>query len=92
MVYGAEGMLAWIGGGWPSGRKNVRVLWNGGFTPVPERLQFATIETVAWNLQRFRGAGGIGLRTAKVEDMDYSYEITIPLNALRVFESYRSGA
>jgi hypothetical protein len=91
VVYGAEGMLSWLGGAWPVGRKNVRVLWNGGLSPVADRLQFAAIEVVAWNLQRFRGAGGIGLKSAKVDEWDYSYELDIPLSARRVFESFRSG-
>jgi len=92
VLYGEAGILARRAGLFPGGLQNVRVQYTAGMDPVDERLQFAAIEVVAWNLQRFRGAGGVGLRSAKVDDWDYSYEITIPLSAQRVFESYRSGA
>lgn len=92
VLYLESGIVARRNGTFPLGRQNVRVVYEAGLDPVDERLQFAAIEVVAWNLQRFRGAGGVGLRSAKVDDWDYSYEITIPLSAQRVFESYRSGA
>lgn len=91
VLYADEGMLCHLGSGWPEGRKNVRVTWTGGLDPVDSRLQDAVIEVVAWNVPRFRGKG-IGLRAAKGGDWDYSYELSIPMNAQRVFESYRSGA
>lgn len=91
LVYTDEGMLAHLGSGWPEGRKNVRVTWSGGYSTVPERLQNAVIECVSWNLKRFRGAG-IGVRsTSSPDGVNTSMEITIPLSALRVFESYKDG-
>ncbi len=91
VVYGDEGMLCYLSSTWPEGRKNVRVQWNGGFSPVPDRLQNAAIEVVSWNLKRFRGAG-IGVRsTSSPDGVNTAMEITIPLSALRVFESYKDG-
>jgi len=92
VLYGDPGVLALRSGIFPEGIQNVRVQYNGGMDPIEERLQFAAIEVVAWNLQRFRGAGGVGLRSAKVDDWDYAYELTIPMNAQRIFESYRRPA
>lgn len=91
LVYGPEGYLANLSSGWAEGRKTIRVVWNGGLSPVDSRLQDAVIETVAWNMKRFRG-GGIGIRSASSPDgVNTAMEIMIPMNAKSVFESYRDG-
>lgn len=91
ITYGDSGILALRSGIFPAGIQNVRVVYIAGLNPVHEKLQFAAIECVDWNLRRFRGQG-IGLRSSRVDEMDYSYELTIPMNAQRVFESYRRPA
>lgn len=92
LMESAKGTLIRKAGTFGCGVQVVRVDLTHGLDPIPERLQFAVIETVAWNLQRFRGAGQIGLRAAKGDEWDYSYELSIPLHARQVFESFRSVA
>ncbi len=75
------------------GLLNVRITHNAGFSTVPDRVQLAVIEAVAWNLSRVRGSN-IGLRTvsSSAGGISSSYEIEMPLSARRVFESLRDRA
>jgi hypothetical protein len=91
LVYSDEGFLVNLYGVWPEGRKTIRLTWPGGLTTVDERLQDAAIECVSWNLKRFRGSS-IGVRSISAPDgLNTAMELEIPLNARRVFESYRDG-
>jgi len=88
-IYSEEGYIRLISRTFPVGVQNVRATWNGGFSPVPDDLQLAAVECVSWNLKRLRGSG-IGIRSVSTGDgMNTGMEITIPLSAQRVFESYR---
>jgi hypothetical protein len=88
--YPDEGILAYPFVGFPRGVRNVRVVCNAGFSTVPDRVQKAVVEAVAWNLGRLRGSS-IGMRTVSSPDgVASSYEIEMPLSARRVFESLRS--
>jgi len=56
---------------------------------VPEDLQFAVLEILAWNVTRFAsGAQAIGVRSRTADGVDTGMEITIPLNAQRILERY----
>lgn len=89
--YSDEGIVERYSGSWTTGKKALRITYNGGLSTVDSRLQDAVIEVVAWNLKRYRGSG-IGIRSISAPDgMNTAMETTIPLNALRVFESYRDG-
>jgi hypothetical protein len=89
--YSDEGFVERYTGTWTTEKKALRITYNAGLSTVPSRLQDAVIEVVAWNLKRFRGSG-IGIRSISAPDgMNTAMETTIPLNALRVFESYRDG-
>ena len=56
---------------------------------VPEDLQFAVLEILAWNAMRFAsGAQAIGVRSRTADGVDTGMEITIPLNAQRILERY----
>jgi hypothetical protein len=71
------------------GYRNVRVERNAGWATVPDYVQEAVIETVAWTLSRVRGSN-IGMRTvASPAGVSSSYEIEIPMSARRVFESLK---
>jgi len=69
----------------------VKVLYNAGFDPIPEDLELAVLEVVLYNAKRLSGdAGTVGIRSiAGADGLNTAYELTIPVNAQRVFESYR---
>jgi hypothetical protein len=90
-VYADEGFIGLVYRTFPVGVQNVRVVWNGGFSPIPSDLQMAAIECLKWNLLRLAGES-IGIRTVISSDgVNTGMEISIPLSAQRVFESYRVG-
>jgi hypothetical protein len=90
--YSDEGILAYPFLTFPVGMRNVRVEYNAGYSTIPDRVQLAVIEIVAWNLSRMRGSS-IGMRTVSSSDgVASSYEIEIPTSARRVFESLKSRA
>lgn len=88
VIYSEQGIIRLRSDCFDEGVQNVRVIWNGGFTPIPEDLQLAAIECVSWNRKRLTGSN-IGVRSIMSGDMNTSMEITIPLSAQRTFESYR---
>lgn len=72
----------------PDIRRSVYLEYNAGFSTVPEDLQFAVIDVVAWNYKRYPGKG-IGIRKVQSPDgMQTEMEITIPLSAQRIFDRY----
>jgi hypothetical protein len=82
--------------GWPLDVQNVKVVFRAGLDPVPWDLQHAIVEVVNYNLSRLGGAGsrfGPGIKSMSGPDgLTTQYELTVPMNAQRVFESYRSVA
>jgi len=88
--YAKEGILVYPFWVFPEGILNVRIEHDAGFATVSDEIQFAVIETVAWNLSRVRGQS-IGLRTVSsgAGGVSSSYEIEMPLSARKVFESLK---
>jgi hypothetical protein len=87
IVYEEEGELWRTAGVWPDYRKGIQVQYNAGLDPVPEDLKIAVLEVVAFNWKRFQSKA-IGARSQTAEGVTTDYEITVPTNAQRVFESY----
>jgi len=75
----------------PDSPQCVKVLYNAGLNPVPEDLEIAVLEVVVYNRKRLSGQGNIiGMKSSQVDStVTMAYELTIPANAQRVFESYR---
>jgi hypothetical protein len=86
--YDSVGVLYRTSGRWPRGRQVIQVTYNAGYSHVPEDLQEAVLEAVAWSLRRI-ASNQIGTRSLSGDGMTAEYELTIPTNAQRVFESYR---
>lgn len=75
-----------------SGDRYLTCEYVGGYDPVPDDIQAAIVEIVSWNIGRYKG-NTIGIRGKKFEGgYDVSLELTIPLNAVRILEAYRSVA
>lgn len=72
----------------PFARRSVRVTYTAGFDPVPDDLQQAVIESVAYSWKRLRSRA-IGTSSITADGVTTQYEIDIPIPAKRVFESYR---
>lgn len=73
---------------WPRGIQNIRVEYNAGYDPVPSQLQLAVLEVIDYNWRRL-ASQSVGVRTMSGEGMSTEFELTIPTNAQRIFESYR---
>ena len=91
LLYPETGLIRMDSAVFPAYSQCVKVVFNAGFSPVPDDLQLAVAEVVAYNLGRFGGKGNlIGVKNLQAQSMIVtSYELTIPVNAQRVFESYR---
>lgn len=89
VLYEGEGAI-YYSLGFDTGHKNIKVVYNAGYqlTAVPNDLKTAVLETISWNWGRLRG-NGIGIKTQDMNGMETAYELTVPVNAQRVFESYR---
>lgn len=73
----------------PKAMDSVRIDYEAGFAEVPQDVQQAVLEVVSFNIKRFEGQK-IGERAVMGPDgMNLQMELTIPLNAQRVFEGYR---
>lgn len=72
----------------PFARRCVRVTYTAGFEPVPDDLQQAVVESVAYSWKRLRSRA-IGTQSITAEGVTTQFEIDIPIPAKRVFESYR---
>jgi len=92
VIYEEEGYLGLLHGlVFTEGVQDVRATWNGAFAVIPEDIQMAAVECVSWNRKRLN-TGIIGTRTVVSPDgINTGMEITIPLSARRVFESYRDA-
>jgi hypothetical protein len=79
----------------------VKVVFTGGYgtlpdpivegdvpDDIPDDLVRAVLETVMWNLARFRDKG-FGKKSETIDGMSVGFEISVPFNARLVFESYR---
>ncbi len=73
---------------WTKGVQNVRVEYNAGYASVPAEIQLAVLEVVAYNWRRI-ASQSIGVRSMSGEGVQTEFELTVPTNAQRVFESYR---
>lgn len=65
------------------GDQNVVISAVAGYDPVPDDLQDAVLEIVAWNMKRFVGKG-IGIRSESADGVNIGMEIEIPMNAARI--------
>lgn len=74
--------------GFPAGWRNVRVVYVAGYDPVPEDLQAGVCEVVSW-LHKRSVASQIGLKSISGDGVNTEYELTMPTNAMRIFETYR---
>lgn len=74
--------------GFPVGMKNVKLIYLAGYDPVPEDLVTACAESVAYLRGRLQ-QNGAGIRSMTAPNgINTTYELTFPMNAQRVFESY----
>lgn len=91
LLYEEEGLL-YYESGFPNVRKSVRVEYNAGFAAeaVPEDIQIAVVEIVAWMGARYSASGeGIGIRQITTPGGGATeYEMTIPLAAQRKLDPY----
>jgi hypothetical protein len=92
-LYSESGIVQLYYSKWPTEIATVKAIFNAGLgyggIEIPEDLQLATLEAVTWNAKRFFGALGIGEKSKSMgEGVTAQFEITIPENARRVFESY----
>lgn len=71
----------------PGGRRTVYVEYNAGYNPVPADLQYAVYEIVRWMADK--GIESIGRKSyAGPDGADIGWELTPPVSAQRVIESY----
>ena len=91
LLYSDIGKLLLPSATFPDSPQCVKVVYNAGLNPVPEDLEIAVLEVVVYNRKRLSGQGNmIGTKSSQAEGMiTTAYELTIPVNAQRVFESYR---
>lgn len=87
LIYEELGQLRRKSGVWAEIRQSIQVNYNAGFVDVPEDLQIAVLEVVAFNWKRFQSKA-IGTRSQTADGVTTEYELTVPTNAQRVFESY----
>jgi len=86
--YDEEGIL-YLDREFPSGAQCIKVNYNGGYQTVPPDLEFAVVETTWWNRGRLQ-LGNIGTKSLRdPTGIGTDYELTVPVNAQRVFEEYR---
>jgi len=82
-IYKERGVL-WSWSGFPLYPQCVKSEFRAGFEEgaVPQDLQIAAVETVAWYLDRFRGEGRVGVRQIQNPDgIATTFEPDIPLSA-----------
>lgn len=88
VLYDDIGKLTRPDARWTKGVRNVRVEYNAGYTTVPYEVQLAVLEVIAYNWRR-RASQSIGVRSMSGDGVSTEFELTVPTNAQRVFESYR---
>lgn len=83
--------LLYRASGWGTYPLSIQIVYNAGYSETPADLQLAIVETFRWNWFRLR-QDRIGVKSVRgPEGIDTAFELTIPVNAQRVFESYRDG-
>jgi hypothetical protein len=89
LLYAEHGEI-YYEGLFPDVRQSVKVIYNAGFNPIPEDLQAAVAEIVAWMERRLYEKGvGIGIRQIQgPAGGSTEYEMTIPLAAQRKLDLY----
>jgi len=89
LVYEDTGIIIRDVGTFPVGRQNIRLDYIGGYDPVPLDLVMACAESVAYQRGRLQ-QNGAGIRSMSAPNgINTTYELTFPMNAQRVFESYQ---
>jgi len=71
----------------PKVRRCVRVSYTAGYVTVPDDLQYAIVEAVAYSWKQL-SSKTIGTRSITGDGITTQYEIDIPIPAMRVIESY----
>ena len=87
-VYDGDGRL-WYPAGFPLARRCVRVNITAGYVDVPEDLQLAVVEAVAYAWKRMRGKSVGALSVSTGDGMTTQYEPELPTSAYKVFLAYR---
>lgn len=84
--------ILYLYSGWPVGERNIKVVYRAGYelASVPKEIQQAVVEVMAWTQRRITG-GQVGMSTHSFGDESVSYEMTPPVSAQRIFESYRDA-
>lgn len=68
---------------------SAKIIYNAGYTDTPPDLEFAVVETLWWNKKRLE-LGSMGVKSIRSPDgLGTDFELTVPVNAQRVFEDYR---
>lgn len=90
LLYSEQGEIFRKYAEFPDHPQCVKVTFNAGFTEVPDELELAVIEVVAFNASRVANRGGrIGTKSFEANNaVTTTYELTVPVNAQRVFEYY----
>lgn len=78
----------WVTIGTPEARRSIQVTYTAGFDPVPDDLQIAVIESIAYSWKRLQSRS-IGTQSITADGVTTQFEIDIPMPARRIFESYR---
>lgn len=79
-------LFVWTG--FPRARRCVRVSYTGGYATVPDDLQHAIVEAVAYAWKQL-ATKKIGVQSITGDGITTQYPIDIPIPAMRVIESYR---
>jgi len=90
LLYAEHGELRLKYGEFPECPQCVKVVFNAGYADVPDELQLAVLEVVAFNASRMINRGNrIGTKSFQADGaISTSYELTVPMNARVVFEYY----
>jgi hypothetical protein len=91
VMYPEEGMI-FLETGWPAGARNIMVVADVGYDPIPLDLEDACTKIVAANWSAYRGKR-LGIKASTgMDGQRLEFEVGIPLDAHRVLESYRKAA
>lgn len=95
-----SGILDLLDDSFCGAKKALKVVYNAGYgttttgstvdnaTIVPWDLQVAVLETTKFLWNRF-SARGVGIRSQSADGMNIGFEITMPMNAVKILEGYR---
>jgi hypothetical protein len=87
-VYDGDGRL-WYPAGFPRARRSVKVSYTAGYINVPEDLQLAVVEAVAYTWKRMRSKSVGALSVSTGDGMTTQYEPELPTSAYKAFLAYR---